>query len=117
MTQPALWHADLSREEDAFLWLGGVGRKQHYKGYLAPADLEVAMDGFNRQLLESARAEGVEVFDLSAQVPKTLSVFYDDAHFTNEGARVVAEKVYEYLNSAPVPKQSPRTPSIVTFAR
>ena len=22
MTQPALWHADLSREEDASLWLG-----------------------------------------------------------------------------------------------
>lgn len=48
---------------------------------------------------------------------KTLSVFYDDAHFTNEGTRVVAEKVYEYLNSAPVPKESSRTPSIVTCSR
>ena len=106
MTQPTLWHAALSREEDASLWLGGLGRKQNYKGYLAPADLEMAMDGFNRRLLESARTEGVETFDLSAQVPKTLSVFYDDAHFTNEGARVVAEKVYEYLNSVPGRKQS-----------
>lgn len=109
MTQPTLWHATLSREEDASLWFGGLGRKQNYKGYLAPADLKMAMDGFNRQLLESARAEGVEAFDLSAQVPKTSSVFYDDAHFTNEGARVVAEKVYEYLRSAPRRKQSSRT--------
>jgi len=97
MTEPTLWCAALSREEDASLWFGGLGREQNYKGYLAPANLEMAMDGFNRQLLESARARGVEAFDLSAQVPKPLSVFYDDAHFTNEGARVVAGKIYEYL--------------------
>jgi len=45
-----------------------------------------------------AQTEGVEAFDLAAHVPKSLAHFYDDCHFTNEGARVVAEQVARYLS-------------------
>ena len=45
---------------------------------------------------------------ISRYIAAALTVFYHDAHLTTEGARVVAEKIYEYLKSAPGRKQSSR---------
>ncbi|HET8550696.1 MAG TPA: SGNH/GDSL hydrolase family protein [Bryobacteraceae bacterium] len=97
ITQPMLWRNDLSRQEIDALWLGYVGPFENPIGYISPGELETAMSEFNRRLLEVARAEQVEAFDLAARVPGNLTVYYDDAHYTNEGARIVAESIAEYL--------------------
>jgi lysophospholipase L1-like esterase len=105
LTQPTLWRDNLGAEELVSLWLGYVGPLENPRGYSSPAELAVAMSRFNGELLRTAQEAHVEAFDLAAHVPKTTANFYDDCHFTNEGSRVVAEKIAEYLRS-----QGPSTP-------
>ncbi len=99
LTQPALWRADLSAEEKKLLWLGGVGDfiAQHSSEYYTVAALAEAMGRYNRALLDVCRERGVECFDLAARVPRDSSIFYDGAHFTEKGARLVAEEVAGYF--------------------
>jgi lysophospholipase L1-like esterase len=99
LTQPALWKAEFTREELEAIWLGYVGPVEAAVGYVSPSSLEQAMERFNQALIEAAGAHGVEVFDLARRIPKTLAHFYDDAHFTNEGARIVGREVARYLTS------------------
>ena len=39
----------------------------------------------------------MECVDMAEMVPKTTKVFYDDAHFTEYGSTMVAERLAEYL--------------------
>ncbi|NIN70116.1 MAG: hypothetical protein GTO63_36630, partial [Anaerolineae bacterium] len=61
--------------------------------YYSAAALAEAMDLYNGALLDLCRARGVECLDLAALVPKDSSIFYDDAHLTEKGARWVAHEV------------------------
>jgi hypothetical protein len=47
-----------------------------------------------------------ECLDLASLIPKNDSVFYDDVHFIEVGARLVAEDIVTYLLSKP-PFQPP----------
>jgi lysophospholipase L1-like esterase len=103
LTQPALWRADLSPREDSLLWSGGVGEYQREGGhpyYSAPA-LEQGLMAYNRVLLDVCERRGVECIDLASKLPKDLTVFYDDAHFNEAGARTVADIVVAYLTANP----------------
>jgi lysophospholipase L1-like esterase len=97
MSQPALWRADLASHEEASLWMGWIGSVDHPRGYASPAALARAMAAFNEVLLETARSERVEAFDLAAAIPKTRQVFADDSHYTAHGAELVADAVARYL--------------------
>jgi lysophospholipase L1-like esterase len=98
MTQPTLWRPDLSQQEEALLWLGqGPGRKYFY----SPAALEKAITLYNQQLLDICQQRQVECIDLAPAIPKTGAMYYDDAHFTEAGAREVADFVADYLTSHP----------------
>ncbi len=65
--------------------------------YYSVATLVEAMDLYNDALLSTCRHRGVECLDLAALLPKDRNVFYDDAHFTEKGARLVAERIAAYL--------------------
>ena len=39
----------------------------------------------------------IPVLDL--QLPKDQTIFYDDMHFNESGAEIVAEKVYQFLKT------------------
>jgi lysophospholipase L1-like esterase len=98
-TQPYLWRADLSEREQALLWLGGVGRYQEEPGheYYAIDALADGMGRYNRMLLELCSTEGLECIDLEKEMPKNTTMFFDDVHFTEAGARHVAQVISQYL--------------------
>ena len=43
----------------------------------------------------ACKANNIKVIDM--QLPKNDTIFYDDMHFNEEGAEVVAEKIYQFL--------------------
>jgi hypothetical protein len=85
-TQPTIYRDDLKPEEEQLLWMMGnytPGSKRH------------RMDRINNKLRGVAKQLGVQVVDLDRELPRTTEVFYDDCHFNVEGARRVAELVFE----------------------
>jgi lysophospholipase L1-like esterase len=99
MTQPTLWRPDLEPAGERLLWLGGEGRFQQEPGhaYYSVRALARAMASYNRRLLEVCAARGIFCIDLAGEIPATLEMFYDDAHFTEKGAQRVARVVSEHL--------------------
>ncbi|MEX2048872.1 MAG: GDSL-type esterase/lipase family protein [Gemmatimonadota bacterium] len=103
MTQPVLWRADLTAEEEALLWMGGTGDFQSdpTQAYFAPGPLAEGMRAYNSVLLDVCRERGVECVDLAAVVPADTSMFYDDVHPTEAGSRAFADALAAYLRETP----------------
>lgn len=99
MTQPSIWRDDLSDEEKAMLWYGWIGdrKKQPTRDFYSIDVLTRAMAQYNRKLLGVCTRRKVECIDLAQVVPKSLDSFYDDAHFNEQGSRMVADVAFEYL--------------------
>lgn len=97
LTQPSLWRNDLSRSEENLVFMGWTGEMEHPKGYLRSSDLAIAMNEFNEALLEVCRKHELECFDLAFAIPKDTTAFYDDWHFNEHGARLVARFVADRL--------------------
>lgn len=102
VTQPSLWRADLPGNLQALLWLGGIGDFQLRPGgvYYAPGALAGGLDQFNETLLQTCREAGAVCIDLAPHVPRDTSAFYDDLHFNEAGARLVAARLAEALQGA-----------------
>jgi len=99
-TQPSIWRADLPASLEPLLWLGGVGDFQRAGArseYYSVAALADAMDQYNQRLLAVCRQIAVRCVDLAARIPKDESAFYDDAHFNEAGARIVAATFAEEI--------------------
>lgn len=96
MTQPTLWRPGLSQAELDLLWTGGPREKSGDEYYAVEA-LAAGMELYNDALRRVCRDRGTECIDVAAILPKELAVFWDDAHFTEEGARRLAEIVAGYL--------------------
>lgn len=96
MTQPTLWRPGLSQAELGLLWTGGPREKSGDEYYSVEA-LAVGMKLYNDALRRVCRDRGTECIDVAARLPKDTAVFWDDAHFTEEGARRVAEIVAGHL--------------------
>jgi lysophospholipase L1-like esterase len=99
VTQPVLWNANLPKDLNDLLWLGGVGDFQAEGGkqYYSAEALSRAMGTYNSTLIETCRQRHVECFDLAPLLPKDTTIFYDDAHFNENGARSVAAALAMYL--------------------
>lgn len=99
MTQPAMWKPGLPQDLESLLWLGGVGdfQKEAGKPYYSAAALEEGMKAYNETLLRVCRERQVECLDLASMLEKDTSVFYDDVHFNEGGARKVAEALARRL--------------------
>ncbi|HEX4138480.1 MAG TPA: SGNH/GDSL hydrolase family protein [Bryobacteraceae bacterium] len=97
LTQPTIWRGGLSPEEQSLLWQGYAGPFLMPRGYLSPADLEQAMDSYNRTLLDVCGRYGLECLDIAPQIPKDTSAFFDDMHFNEAGSRLVARIVTKHL--------------------
>jgi len=121
LTQPVHWRKGLSPEEEASLWtgwiapLGPVDRLTPAPGagYVSASDLETAMNAYNRVLLKTCQEEGLECFDLAGTVPKNGTVFYDDDHYTDAGARIVADRLLDYLLANPPFSKGPSTTAVL----
>lgn len=102
LTQPTLWHAGLTPQEEGQLRFGDIGRDAFEATEYYRADLLAeGMQRYNDLTRQICDEEGVECLDLASLVPRDLGHFYDDCHFNEAGAVTVAEAVAEYLRSRP----------------
>ena len=103
LTQPTLWRKDLNSQENAVIWLGGVGNFQDEPGheYFSSRVLTAAMKAYNETLLAICQERNLACVDMAALLPKNLDVFYDDVHLTEFGSRLVAENLAKYLSKHP----------------
>lgn len=99
LTQPVLWREGLSPAERDLLWGGGppLDRVRSGEEYYSVEALAEGMRQYNRRLIDVCRRRHVECLDLAAELPRNATIFWDDAHFTEEGARRVAEHAARYL--------------------
>lgn len=100
LTQPALWRAGLTAEEQGLLWMGGVGAYQEEPGheYYTAEALAAGMERFNDVLRDLCRSKRATCVDLARELPRDTSVFYDDVHFNEAGARRVAAAIASHLS-------------------
>lgn len=101
LSQPSMWRSGLTEVEEKLLWFGWVGREFSPMGYVTASDAAQAMDTYNQALLEVCRQDELECFDLASWVPRDVSAFYDDVHFNEGGAKIVADLITDYLLSTP----------------
>lgn len=99
MTQPTLWRTDLRPEEEALLWGGKAGDPDQTdrSRYYSAGALARGMARYNERLREVCIATDTELIDLAAHIPKTTRIFYDDCHFSEYGAALVAKRVADHL--------------------
>jgi lysophospholipase L1-like esterase len=94
INQATLYKDSMSEFENSLLWMGGVGDFQHEKkhAYYSTKALNKAMQLYNERMKKFCDAHPqIKFIDLVSQLPKDTSVFYDDCHFNERGARKVAE--------------------------
>jgi lysophospholipase L1-like esterase len=112
LTQPTLWRAGLSDSESSLLWMGGLplNHSRPPAPYYTVESLAEGMARYNQTLLRVCLERGVDCVDLATTLPRDTSVFWDDAHFTEEGARRVAEAVARHLLATePLRSMEPRS--------
>ena len=98
MTRPMLWREGLTPAEEA---LGWEGWNQQPGVYYSVRALAAAIRLYNRTLLDVCRARVLDCIDLAPEVPQTAANFYDGAHYTEAGARLVAKVVSEHFAGRP----------------
>jgi lysophospholipase L1-like esterase len=91
-SQPVLWKDSPDADNEPLYWFGRMADDR----YLATAELRQGMDLYNRRTREVCKERGVEFVDLS-NLNGDAKSFYDDCHYTEEGARQVARRVADYL--------------------
>jgi hypothetical protein len=99
VNQAALWKDSMTDDELKLLWMGGIGNYQQEAGhaYYSPNVLRKGLDMYNEKLKDLCRENGIAMIDIDSNLPRDATIFYDDCHFTEAGARRVAEIVYRSL--------------------
>ncbi len=99
LTQPTLWRKDLTPDELGLIWASG-GSLHHIDAdatFYSAGALTRAMKMYNDALLAVCRERSVDCLDAAEQLPRTAEIFFDDAHYTEEGSRRLARLVAEHL--------------------
>ena len=96
MTQPVIWREGLEPAVEALLWNGWSAEE---KVYYSTRALAVGMALYNQELLRVCGSRGIDCIDLASAVPRTSEIFYDDAHYTEKGAELVARLIGEHFRS------------------
>jgi lysophospholipase L1-like esterase len=107
LSQPTLYSTNMSDRQRSMLWMTPT-----FADYrLDPPSLEHMANLYNDWLRDFACAEGLYFFDLAARIPKSEEYMYDDVHFTERGAKAVAEAllspIENILSGADAPVRSP----------
>lgn len=100
VTQATLYKDSMSEFENKLLWMGGKGNfmNEQTNYYYSPKALHQATETYNNALRNfSMQNKEVKLIDLAALLPKDTSVFYDDCHFNESGARKVADIIGKEL--------------------
>ena len=98
MTQPSLYGPDLPPTLRELLLFGNVGVESNAGNeYYSVDALATALGRYNETLLAVCATARIDCMDLDAKLPKDTTVFYDDVHFNEAGARQVAMTVVAHL--------------------
>lgn len=108
VTQPSLWKLDPTPDELAFMYMGGFGspdvwEKDPRNKWMTPQAMLRALTAYNEETLSFCAARHLMCVDLASSLPKESTYFYDDAHFSDAGARAVADIVARKLLQGSVP--------------
>jgi hypothetical protein len=108
MTQPTLWRSDLEPAAEKLLWKGGQGNfmQERGKAYYSVRVLAAAMARYNQRLLDVCEDRRLDCIDLARHVSKTPDIFVDDEHFTEMGARLVAQIVSRHFAASELFRRS-----------
>jgi hypothetical protein len=87
VTQPALWDDGLPEEQARYALFG----RRADGSYTSLGSLARGMALYNQRMAAVARREGVPWIDLASRVPRSTEAFYDDLHFNERGAEIVAD--------------------------
>ena len=93
MTHPYLYGTDSS-------WAGRESRTLEYRQRdyrISAATERRLLDRFNEELLGLCAANRLECLDLAPLIPNDSLHFYDEGHFTEQGAALAAEKIAAYI--------------------
>lgn len=97
MTQPSLYKKNMSNDELTVLWIGKTfcytKKSFSRREYPSANSLRLAMQAYNDVSRKTAETRKTFFLDLDSKVEKNLKYFIDDIHYTEEGAKKVAEVV------------------------
>jgi len=94
MTEPFIYQKETPGEIDKNLWMGYFPK---HGINLSNKFLSDEMNRFNGAVRQLAKEYNVELIDLEKEIPKNLTYFYDDVHFTPQGTYLVAKIIGNYL--------------------
>jgi lysophospholipase L1-like esterase len=93
--QPWFDKASPTPEESALFWNGGIGNPQadNITTYYSDRVMTALLLAIDRTTTEVASSRGLTALNLRDDLRSDVTNYYDQFHYTNEGARVVAERV------------------------
>ena len=94
ISQPTIWGAPPG-DWEAILWVNLQER------HIPHAQLNTALGKYNDVLRSLAAELHVPLIDLAKTLPKTTEFFYDDDHYTVQGAQEVAQQIAHSIVSDP----------------
>lgn len=100
LTQPSLYSENPSESSKSLCWMGGIGNYQSEQGrpYYSLKVLHQLLEEYNQVVRDVCDQRGVSFVDLAEIIEPKSAYFYDDCHFTNTGARLVAQLIYESID-------------------
>ncbi len=101
LTQPTIWKESMNDFEKSIVWFGWVGKNQTENSgkYYSVLALRRGISAYNETLARVCRAYKVDCLDLAALLHGDTSLFYDDCHFNDYGAMLVAKELSRYITS------------------
>ena len=107
MTQPVLWNKNLPQFYEKILWMGytkkgilGINKK-----YFSSAALYSGMQKYNNKLKKFCSIHNLTLIDLDSMLPKDTSIFYDDCHFNENGSKITATILKNYISNLIIKKR------------
>lgn len=92
VTQKTTWDDPIDPRLQRWLWMNAVGAVRYPTSAMA-----AAMAHYNEETRRAAQQASAGLYDFARAVPGTAELFYDDVHFTIEGARVFGEGLGEVV--------------------
>ncbi|KYG79442.1 hypothetical protein AWW67_13820 [Roseivirga seohaensis] len=100
VTQPVLWHKNMSNYE----WeLTATAIKQEGTTTYSPQEYEKGMEMYNDVLRDFEEKDKVTLIDLSFELPKDTTVFFDFCHFNIQGAKKVSDVIFDNISAKFLP--------------
>ena len=102
VTQPTLWGPEMSAEHRRLLLMGAASNAPGVvlSTFYSAASLAEGMARYNAVLLEVCEEHSLHCVDLAKSVPRDTTIFYDDLHFNESGARYVASEITHTILSS-----------------